>query len=135
VIEKVEHAGKTYALILRSNYEEQGVNFITPQDNPFQLGILKHVQGVKIKPHVHRNLPRNIVGVQEILHIEYGEVEAKFYDDAGNDFQSVILGTGDTVLLLAGGHGFNILKDAKILEVKQGPYYGADDDKQRFNTK
>ena len=132
MIEKIEYEGSAFALILRHNHEQEGVTFFTSKDNPLQLGVFQHRQGTEIKPHIHRNLPRTISAVQEVLHIEYGEVEAKFYDTDGKNLGSVILNTGDTILLLSGGHGFNILKDSKILEIKQGPYYGADD-KERFN--
>jgi len=134
VIEKIAYEGHTFALILRDNYEQEGVAFFTPQENPVQLGILQHRQGTKVKPHIHRSLPRTISETQEVLHIEYGEVEASFYDSHGKGLGSVILKAGDTILLLYGGHGFNILKDSKILEIKQGPYYGPEDDKERFNT-
>jgi hypothetical protein len=32
--------------------------------------------------------------------------------------------SGDVVLLLSGGHGFHLLEDTVLLEVKQGPYVG-----------
>lgn len=134
MIEKIEYGGQTFALILRGNYEPEGVTFFTAQENPVQLGILKHRQGTRVKPHLHRNLPRTISETQEVLHLEYGEVEARFYDSHGKGLGSVILKAGDTILLLYGGHGFNILKDSKILEIKQGPYYGLEGDKERFNT-
>ncbi len=134
MIEKIEYEGNTFALILRYNHEQEGVTFFTSQENPVQLGILKHRQGTRVKPHIHRNLPRTISETQEVLHIEYGEVEARFYDTNGKELGSVILKDGDTILLLSGGHGFNILKDSKILEIKQGPYYGPENDKERFDT-
>ena len=134
MVEKVEFEGKIFALILRCSYEQNGVNFITSQDNPLQLGILKHQQGVRIKPHVHRNIPRTINEVQEVLHIEYGELETEFYDDRGRKLGSIVLYPGDTILLVSGGHSFNVLRDCKILEVKQGPYYGVGEDKERLNT-
>ncbi len=34
-------------------------------------------------------------------------------------------------MLSAGGHGFEMLEDAEIIEVQQGPYCG-DKDKTRF---
>ena len=34
------------------------------------------------------------------------------------------VGSGDVVLLLSGGHGFHLLEDTVLLEVKQGPYVG-----------
>lgn len=133
MIEKIAWKGKTIALILRGDYEPEGVSFITPQDNPFQLGILKHRQGTRIKPHVHKKSPRTINDIQEVLHMEYGKVEVEFYDAEGRKLKSAILNSNDTILLLSGGHGFNILEDAKIIEVKQGPYYGTEGDKERLD--
>ena len=51
----------------------------------------------------------------------------------GKKIGSAILNSGDTVLLLTGGHGFNLLEDSKIIEVKQGPYGGVDEDKERLD--
>ena len=132
-LEKIEWEGKTLALILRCKFDEAGVNFFTARDNPLQLGVLKHEQGVEIKPHVHRSLPRKIEDVQEVLHIEYGRVETNFYNKNGEKVGNSVLNVGDTILLLSGGHGFRILEDARILEVKQGPYHGVEDDKVVFD--
>lgn len=130
MVEKVEFQGQLFAIILRCELRIDGVNFFTTSDNPLQLGILQHRQGVKIKPHVHRNSLRTITSIQEVLHIEYGALEADFYNKNGENVGSSILESGDTILLLSGGHGFKILEDAKILEIKQGPYYGNAEDKE-----
>ena len=45
---------------------------------------------------------------------------------------SRILESGDIIILAAGGHGFEMLEDTEIFEVKQGPYAG-ENDKTRFN--
>ncbi len=45
---------------------------------------------------------------------------------------SSLLYQGDVILLAYGGHGFEILEDAEMIEVKQGPYAG-DMDKTRFD--
>lgn len=134
MIEKIAWNGEVFALIMRADYEPQGVNFVTSQDNPLQLGVLKHQQGSKIKPHIHKSFPKTISEVQEVLHIEYGKVEVEFYETGGKKVSCVILNSGDTILLLSGGHGFNILEDSKIIEVKQGPYRGVDKDKERLRT-
>ena len=131
-VEKFEYNGQIFALIMRQNYEPEGVNFITTEDNPLQLGVLKHQKGSKIKPHIHRSSSRTVNEIQEVLHIAYGKVEAEFYESAGKKVGSTILNSGDTILLLSGGHGFNILEDSKIIEVKQGPYRGVEEDKERI---
>ena len=54
-----------------------------------------------------------------------------FYDDEQNYLESRILYKGDVILLSFGGHGFKMLDDCEIIEVKQGPYAG-ELDKTRF---
>ncbi|MBT9138946.1 MAG: hypothetical protein DDT31_01526 [Syntrophomonadaceae bacterium] len=130
MIEKIQWQGKTLALILREGFDKEGVNFVTTEDNPIQLGVLKHPQGARIKPHIHKISSKVISSIQEVLHIEYGRVEVNFYDDNGGRIESVILNMGDTMLLISGGHGFDILEDSKIIEIKQGPYGGVEQDKK-----
>ena len=132
MVEKIEHEGRVLALIIRRDTETKGVNFFTGPENPLQLGILRYSAGFEVKPHIHRKSTRTIEDIQEVLHIEYGKVEAEFYESAGKKIGSTVLNSGDTILLLSGGHGFNILEDSKIMEVKQGPYYGVDEDKVRI---
>ena len=38
---------------------------------------------------------------------------------------------GEIILLVWGGHGFQVLEEVEKIEVKQGPYAG-DQDKKRF---
>jgi hypothetical protein len=44
---------------------------------------------------------------------------------------SRLLGPGDVILLISGGHGFEVLEELNMVEVKQGPYAG-DSDKTQF---
>lgn len=135
MIERIEHGGKLFAIILRGGFETEGVNFFTPEDNPLQLGVLKYGKGTEIRPHIHKTSIREISKIQEALHIEYGKIEANFYDTTGEEVGSGILNAGDTVLLLEGGHGFKMLENSKILEIKQGPYLGPDKDKEQLRIR
>lgn len=128
MIEKVERGGKLFAIILRCESEVEGVEFFTPKDNPLQLGLLEHKGGTRIRPHIHKH-------AQEVLCIQRGKMEAVLYNEKGEKIKSVILNTGDTILLLSGGHEFNIQEDSKIVEVKQGPYLGVEKDKEYFEVK
>ena len=134
MIEKIEWHGEALALIIRAGFDQEGVNFVTPDDSPLQLGILRHPRGFSIKPHVHRASRKTIHSIQEVLHVECGSLRVDFYDDDGERIQSVVLKMKDTILLIAGGHGFEMLEDCKIIEVKQGPYEGAAQDKRRLET-
>jgi len=131
MVERIEKDGVVLALILRGELEAEGVNFFTPSNNPLQLGIFGHKKGTEIKPHAHKPSVRTIRSVQEVLHIEYGKVEAHLYSDEEH-VRTTILNSGDTILLISGGHGFKILEDSRIIEVKQDPYYGIEDDKKLF---
>jgi hypothetical protein len=67
-----------------------------------------------------------------VLFIKSGKVRVDFYDDDKNYLESRILEKGDVILLAAGGHGFEMIENAEMIEVKQGPYCG-DEDKVRFS--
>jgi hypothetical protein len=131
----VELQGRLFALILRHELNCEGTRFFTSPDNPIQLGILQHKRGTEIRPHVHLSSTRKIESIQEVLHIECGMVEADFYGVDGVKLDSRTLREGDTILLLDGGHGFRIIDDARIVEVKQGPYRGIEEDKQCLGPK
>ena len=61
----------------------------------------------------------------------FDKVRVDYYDDNQQYLESRIAYEGDIVFLGYGGHGFKMLEDSEIVEVKQGPYCGAMD-KVRF---
>ena len=63
--------------------------------------------------------------------IRKGRLRVDFYDEEQRYLESRILEAGDTILLITGGHGFEVLEEVEMIEVKQGPYVG-DGDKTRF---
>jgi hypothetical protein len=71
-----------------------------------------------------------------VLIILSGKIEALLFD-VQNPFEveSVLLKGGDILVLLDGGHGFNILAETKLIEVKQGPYDGQKKDKNFVDFK
>ena len=133
MIEKIEFKDKLLALILRSSYSEPGIQFFTPDDFSQQLAYMKHPPGHAIAPHVHNSVPREVQYTKEVLFIRKGKLRVDFYDEKQNYLQSSILNTGDVILLAHGGHGFEILEETEMIEVKQGPYAG-EKDKTRFNA-
>jgi mannose-6-phosphate isomerase-like protein (cupin superfamily) len=74
---------------------------------------------------------REVTITQEVLLIKSGKVRVDFYDDDKNYLESTIVAKGDVILLAGGGHGFEMLEESEIIEVKQGPYAG-EKDKVRF---
>lgn len=118
--------------IIRGSYAPAKTEFYTPGDYSQQLGIIKYPSGGYIKPHYHNKVTREVHFTQEVLVIRKGKVKVILYDRQLKYIQDIILNTGDTILLASGGHGFEMLEDAEMLEVKQGPYNGVEADKTHF---
>jgi mannose-6-phosphate isomerase-like protein (cupin superfamily) len=130
-VEQVIHNKSIIALILRADYRRNGIEFFTPENFSQQLAYMNRPAGYNIPPHVHNKLHREVYYTQEVLFIKKGKVKVDFYDDNQNYLESHILYTGDVILLASGGHGFEMLEQTEMIEVKQGPYAG-DNDKTRF---
>ncbi len=89
-------------------------------------------KGYMIEPHMHKLIERKVTLTQEVLYVRSGKVRVDFYGQERNFLEYRIIETGDVILLASGGHGFEMLEDSELIEVKQGPY-SSDDDKVRFN--
>ena len=133
MIEKITHLDLTLGIIIRNNYSKQGIEFFTNDNDSQQLGYMNRPQGYEILPHRHNLVQREVHLTQEVLFIKSGKVRVDFYTDAQEYLESRILYQGDVILLSDGGHGFFMLEQSEIIEVKQGPYCG-EKDKVRFNS-
>ena len=132
VIEEILDGETVLALILRHSYKVEGIKFLTPDSYSQQLGYMNREKGYVINPHVHNSVVREVHYTNEVLLIKSGKVRVDFYGSSQNYRESRILHTGDVILLICGGHGFEMLEASEIIEVKQGPYVG-ENDKTRFN--
>lgn len=131
MIEKIMHNGTLLSIIIRTSFNKPGVSFFTPNDLSQQLAYMHHPAGKVIQPHVHNPVPREVHFTQEVLFIKRGKLQVDFYDDHQTYLESRILHAGDVILLATDGHGFSVLEEIEMIEVKQGPYAG-DQDKTRF---
>jgi hypothetical protein len=131
MVYQIIHDNELMALVISHKFSDFGVHFFTPADFSQQLGYIRHPVGKIIEPHVHNAVAREVYYTQEVLFIKRGKLRVDFYDKGKHYLQSYILETGDTILLAVGGHGFEVLEEVEMIEVKQGPYSG-DVDKTRF---
>jgi len=132
MIEQITHNDQILAIIIKHDYSSNGLTFFTPDDFSQQLAYMNHPKGKTIKPHVHNIVKREVLYTKEVLIIKKGKVRTDFYTDDKKYICSRTLETGDIILLAAGGHGFEMLEDTEMFEVKQGPYAG-ENDKIRFD--
>jgi mannose-6-phosphate isomerase-like protein (cupin superfamily) len=131
-IQTIEHDGYVLAIILPAKFEAEGIHFFTPDDFSQQLAYMRRPSGYVVQPHVHNPVKREVEYTKEVLFIRSGTLRMDLYDDQQNYLQSRMLSAGDVVLLVRGGHGFEMMEECEIIEVKQGPYAG-DKDKTRFS--
>lgn len=131
MIEEIRSDNQLQALIVRAGFDQPGITFFTPNELSQQLAYMHHPRGKLIEPHVHNPVPREVSFTQEVLFIRRGRIRVDFYSDAQVYQQSRELAAGDVILLATGGHGFEVLEEIEMIEVKQGPYAG-ESDKTRF---
>ena len=130
-MQKIGDNSRLLAVIIRADFEADGIVFATPNELPQQLGYMKRPAGYEIDPHVHVLKRYEVEYSSETLFIRKGKVRIDFYSEDKQYLSSEILTAGDVVLLSRGGHGFEMLEESEIIEVKQGPYE-SDNDKIRF---
>ncbi len=131
-IERIMDGGKPLAIILRGTYDPASIEFLTTPDQTLQLGVMCRPQGYVIAPHIHKPVQRTVAYTYETLFIARGRVEVTFFTEDRAVVGKRELRQGDCVMLMTGGHGFRVIEDCKMIEVKQGPYAGTDFDKFRF---
>jgi len=129
--EQITHNNKILAIIVKNSYTSNGITFFTPDDFSQQLAYMNHPKGKQIQPHVHNEVKREVLYTKEVLLIKKGKIKCDFYTDDKIYIDSRILEAGDIILLASGGHGFEMLEDTEMFEIKQGPYAG-ENDKTRF---
>lgn len=124
-IVKIRSRKKIIALIFKKTLKARGARFLTPEDYTLQLGLIEHPKGKILRDHIHNPRVKYWVNTtQEFLYLEKGKIKAKFYDDSWKLVAEEILTAGDFLLQVSGGHGFEVLKNCRMIEVKQGPYPG-----------
>lgn len=131
VREEIVIDGQVCAIVVRVGYDQSGIQFFTPNDYSQQLASMSYTPGKTIAAHTHNPVRREVFNTQEALFIRKGKLRVDFYDRKRQYRTSRILGPGDVILLISGGHGFEVLGDLNMIEVKQGPYAG-DADKSVF---
>ena len=131
MIKKIYDGDNLLAIIISNKFNEPGIHFFTPDDFSQQLAYMRHSKGKIIIPHVHNPVPRQIEYTQEILFIKSGKIRVDFYDMKQKYLESHVLAQHDVILLIKGGHGFEVLEEIEMFEIKQGPYVG-ENDKTRF---
>jgi hypothetical protein len=106
---------------------QQGVNFISQENDELQIAIMNHPEGRNIQRHFHPKQERKIQNTTEILIVTEGVLEVNFFDLKGNLKWSGNVQPISVVALIAGGHSFKSISESKFIEIKHGPYDSSKD--------
>jgi len=110
-----------------------GLKFFSPDGDFVQFGFWGYDAGKELAAHAHNRVDRSINITQEVLYIRRGSIEASIYGLNHRLIEKRVVCEGDVIALLDGGHGYAILEDGtQVLEIKNGPYLGAERDRVRF---
>jgi hypothetical protein len=131
--EKIFDGEIVLAILIRGTDWGNGLNFFSSINDYLQVGTWRYDKGHKLSAHIHRIEPRFVQRTQEVIFVKEGRVKADIYKEKHEFLRSLELGKNDALVLLSGGHGFEVLEDnTEVLEVKNGPYVGADRDRERI---
>jgi quercetin dioxygenase-like cupin family protein len=130
-VETIAHSGKTLCIIIRAKPIPGATTFYTPNDFNLQVGKVVYPAGGEIPRHTHRAVNRTVHNTSEVLVVQKGRITVDLYAEDHTFLCSREMGGGDVIVLMSGGHGFRLIEDTILLEVKQGPYGGLQE-KDRF---
>jgi hypothetical protein len=123
--------GEVYAIIHRKEDWNRGLDFITPDDAFLQAGTFWYQKGKRCKPHRHIHNPRPNCFTQECNIVLSGSIQVTIYDTCDEEICQTVLKAGDLIVVLTGGHGYEILEDdTRIVECKNGPFISIEKDKK-----
>lgn len=110
-----------------------GLKFFSPDRDYVQVGTWGYAAGKELLAHAHNQVPREVLWTQEVLYIRKGRLRAYIFDSSSQKVAEIEAGEGDLMILLAGGHGYQVMEDGtQVLEIKNGPYVGAEQDRKRL---
>lgn len=116
---------RPYAWVFRPG-RMSGTHFLTPSALDLQVGVLERARGERVHPHTHVVQSRTLNSSSELLYVEHGRVLVDVYDEDWQLLADEMLSRGEMLLLLRGGHALTVIDDARVIEVRQGPYVGVD---------
>jgi hypothetical protein len=123
MITKIKHKKKLYAIIVDNKYrQKKGVSFFSSNDLTQQFGYIYQKKNHIIQPHLHLKRNTKVYTTSEVLIVLKGEIRIDFYNLRQKYLLSKIIKKGQIIFLLHGGHGFKVIKDIQMIEIKQGPF-------------
>lgn len=132
-MKEIQSDGVLLARLITGDSWEKGLSFYSQDDDYIQLGTWNYDAGKSLNAHIHNHVPRTTDHTQEFIFVRKGRLLTRIFDKEQKPVTEIEMAAGDMLVLLSGGHGYDILEDdTQVIEVKNGPYPGAEADRTRF---
>lgn len=124
---------KIYSILYRDEDWVKGLNFITSDDLFIQAGSWWYDKGKILDSHIHNEFERKAYRTQESVYVKQGSMKVTLFSEDQEFLEEYTMKEGDLAVFIFGGHGYEILEDdTKIIETKNGPFTGVNQDKIKF---
>ena len=134
MIELIRFDDKILAIHIKTAKIDDKLSFISPENFPLQVGIHNKEKDDYIEAHEHIPFPilENMPS-QEIFYLESGALDVGIYL-GDKKVANKVLYPGDLIILNC-GHDLKFLEKTKMIEIKQGPYRGKENEKKYIGKK
>ena len=134
-IKNISHNDELYSSIFDLNNINEGLDFLTNNDSFVQVGTWKYEKGKILDAHYHNTFERKSYITQEVVLVLEGKIICNLYTTNGEFIASEEIRENQLIIQFQGIHEYEILDNSKVLEIKNGPYFGPDKDRTRVNIR
>lgn len=124
------------AKVITTEDFQPGLMFHSNEADNIQVSTWIHNKSKWLKPHFHNPIQRSTVGTQEVIVVLSGSIHVDIYDTRNCLASELTLRSGEVLISLNGGHGYFILdNNTRVVEIKNGPYFGQSEDKSMIENR
>ena len=134
-IKNIIYNDELYSSIFDLNNISEGLDFLTNDESFIQVGTWKYEKGKILDAHYHNTFERKSYITQEVVLVLEGKIICNLYTTNGEFIASEEIRENQLIIQFQGIHEYEILDNSKVLEIKNGPYFGPDKDRTRVNIR
>ncbi|MSR71077.1 MAG: hypothetical protein EXS50_00175 [Candidatus Taylorbacteria bacterium] len=101
---------------------DHGSNAVTDASHSLQVVTLKYPKGASTKIHQYSGAVKKTVGIQKHIIVINGKIKIDLYIDENTKVNEIIIGKGESFILIEGGWKINFIEDSELIETKNGPF-------------
>ena len=124
-----------FASIHNFNEIDEGLSFLTRDESFIQVGTWNYEKNKILDAHYHNYFERNSYRTQEVVIVLEVKLKCNLFTEEGLEVHSEVINEGQMIIQYEGVHEYEILENTKVIEVKNGPYYGPEKDRTRINVR